>query len=183
MRYFTTAALLLTLVAGITGAWITGWYPVALVRSSPALGEKSHIMWARAVEKVARATITYYHAIGAIPGTPSEQKTIATETRAQALTILIEQTLVADAVRRHATNEDIAARIDTRISSRASQQELYTAISLVYGLDASGFYTLIARPEAEKELLKETLNLDDAGFSAWLAAEKKAAMIILFIAR
>lgn len=181
MKGIAIVLIALILACALMLIIITGAYPFAFMRASAGLGGTTHIIWARAANRVASATLTYYQttlktATTTIAITPALQ----TEARQKAVDALIEQALITDAIRQMHAEADAEALLQKKFAAYAARPEFTAAVSLAYGLDNAEFITLIARPETEKELLKQKKGWDDAALAAWLVAEKQQAQIARF---
>ena len=181
MRNAATAFAFLILAGLITLVFAMKWYPAILVRTPDALGGRAHIIWEFQINRVADSAITYYknaleNASSSLQVTTGVKKD-AYEKSAQTL---IENILVGDAVRAEGWEKETDALVAQKIGEYNNQPNFGVALSLVYGLDNSGFTELIAKPEAERDILKTKKGWDDAALAAWLAKEKKASRIVRF---
>lgn len=157
------------------------WYPAILVRTSDVNGGRAHIIWEFQINRVADSAITYYK--NALENTSSSLAVTASvknDAYEKSTNNIIENILVHDAVRKEGLEADVEALTTKKITEYQNQPNFGVALSLVYGLDNSGFLELIARPEAERDILKEKNMWDDAALATWLEEEKKASRIVRF---
>lgn len=160
---------------------ITGAYPFVFMRASADLKGTTHIIWARAANRVAEATLTYYQTtLGTATTTIMITPALKKEARQKATDTLIEQALIADALEQINARADVELLLQKKFAAYAARPEFTAAISLAYGLDNAEFIALIARPETEKETLKQKKGWDDAALAAWLIEEKQKAQIAQF---
>lgn len=181
MRNAATAFAFLIFVGIITVVFAMQWYPAILVRTPDASGGSAHIIWEYQINQVADSAITYYknaleNASSSLQITASVKK----DAYEKSAGTLIENILVREAVRTGGLMKEADALITQKIAEYNNQPNFGVALSLVYGLDNSGFTELIARPEAERETLKTKKGWDDAALAAWLEEEKKASRIVRF---
>lgn len=173
------------LTAAFTAAAIlysVGLYPAAFIIASPDIGGSPHIIWARAVNRIAQITLLYYKttlstATSTLAITPAMQ----TETQHKSIEMLIEQTLIADAIKNIQADDDVETLLQKNIQAFAARAELNSAIMTLYGINGEDFIALVMRPEAEREILKQKNNEDDAAFTRWLTEEKEKAQIVRFL--
>lgn len=181
MKYYSAALLILSFTFGIILCAALGFYPVALIAPTKDSGGRPHIIWARSVRRVAHTTLIYYkHALGTASSTLAITRAINNEVYEKSRTALIDQTFIADAARHAATETEIRAFMEEKLTRSNAHPNFETAVSLLYGLDGAGFIELIARPEAEKELLKKKRGWDDVAFNAWLTQTKQKSQIVIF---
>lgn len=175
--------LLIMLVVACTIAIIiiTGAYPFAFMRVSANLGGTAHMLWARTANRIAETALTYYQTtLSTATTTLTITPAIKKEARQKAINALIEQVIIADAIRHMGGDADVETLLQNKFAAYAAHSNFTAAISLAYGLNNIQFIQFIARPETEKEFLKEKKGLDDAALAAWLAAEKQQTRIVQF---
>jgi hypothetical protein len=181
MRNAGTAFAFLIVAGFITTVIAMQWYPAILVRTSDTSGGRAHILWEFQITRVADSALTYYKK--ALENTSSTLQ-ITTSVRSDAYeksaSTLIENILVHDAVFAGGLEAATEALIAKKVDEYAAQPDFSIAVSLVYGLDNSGFIELIAQPEAEREILKEQNKWDDAALAVWITEEIKASRIVRF---
>ena len=181
MRNAGTAFAFLIFAGFVTTVIAMHWYPAALVRSSDVNGGRAHIVWEFQINRVADSAITYYkNALENASSSLTITASIKKDAYEKSANTIIENILVHDAIRARGLEVETETLIGKKVAEYNNQPNFSVAVSLVYGLDDSGFIDLIARPEAEREILKEKNNWDDAGLAEWLTAEKKAGLIVRF---
>ena len=181
MKYYSAALIFLTVTFSIFLCALVGFYPAALVAPARNSGLKPHIIWARSVRRVSQTTLIYYErAFGNASSTFAITPLTINEVKSKSVEALINQTFIADAARRAATDAEIQIFIEEKLARSNTAPHFKTAVSLLYGLDSAGFIELIARPEAEKEMLQKKKGWDDAALEHWLAEEKRRAKIVKF---
>ena len=181
MRNAGTAFAFLLLVGAVTLVIAMQWYPAILVRATDINGGRAHIIWEFQINRVADSALTYYkQALENASSTLQLTKDVRSDAYKKSADSLIENILVHDAVRMKGLEAETETLITKKVDEYAAQPNFSVAISLVYGLDNSGFLELIARPEAERDILKEKNKWDDAALAAWLKEEKKASRIVRF---
>lgn len=182
MKYYSAALLLLSFTFGIFLCAIVGFYPVTLIAPTKDSGGRPHIIWARSVRRAAQTTLIYYaYALRTASSTLTITSAIKNEVYNKSIEALIDQTFIADAARHAATEAEIQAFIEEKLTRSSTEPNFETAVSLLYGLNGAWFIELIARPEAEKEMVKKKKGWDDAALEKWLAEEKRRAQIVKFI--
>lgn len=199
MRNAGTAFALLICGGFITTIVVMQWYPAAIMKASPQNGGQAHIVWEFQIQKVANSALMYYK--NALKNDPLRQSSpprlgeAGSEARTSTLIVtaemeqdayqksretILENLIVNDAIQQQGLMSVAEARIAKKIAEYTVQPDFSIAVSLVYGLDNSGFVELMARPEAEQELLKEKNKWDDAALAVWIAEEKKQSRIVRF---
>lgn len=181
MRNAATAFAFLITAGAITLVFAMQWYPAILVRTSNALGGKAHVIWEFQINRVADSAITYYknaleNASSSLQVTASVKK----DAYEKSADMLVENILVHDAIRAGGWEKETNALVTEKMTEYENQPNFGVALSLVYGLDNSGFTELIARPEAEREIFKTKKRWDDAALAAWIEEEKKTSRIVRF---
>ena len=181
MRNAGTAFTFLIIAGFVTTVIAMQWYPAILVRASEKNGGRAHILWEFQIQRVADSALTYYknalaNASSSLPITESVQK----DAYAKSADTLIENAIVADAIKTKGLDADAATLVTKKVAEYSAQPNFSVAVSLVYGLTDSSFLELIAKPEAERELLKAKNNWDDTALAAWIAEEKKQSRIVRF---
>lgn len=177
------AVLLIALIAAcaIMLIIITGAYPLVFMRASANIGRATDIIWAREANRVAEATLTYYQTtLGTATTTIAITPALKTEARQKAVDALIEQALIANILEQMHARADAETLLQKKFAAYAARPEFAAAVSLAYGLNNAEFIALIARPETEKETLKQKKRWDDAALAAWLAEEKQKTQIARF---
>ena len=181
MNHLGKALVFIAACAGLAAAIVTGRYPAAFVRAPQDIGGSAHVIWASDVRRMADAALTYYgNAQATSSPALADRPEADAEARKKSADGLIRNALVADRVATDGAERDVRALIAETMKKYSEKPEFSTAISLVYGLDASGFMDLIVRPEAEREVLKKKNGWDDAALSAWIEKEFAAASIARF---
>ena len=181
MRNAGTAFALLMLVGLITTVAAMQWYPAVFVRASSENGGRAHVIWEFQIRRVADSALTYYkNALENTSSTLALTKSVRDDAYEKSAETILENIIVHDAVRARGLEAETNTMIAKKIAEYSAQPNFSVALSLVYGLDNSGFIELIARPEAEREILKEKNAWDDAALVAWLEKEKKASRIVRF---
>lgn len=191
MRNAGTAFTLLIFLGFATTVIAMDWYPAAVIKMREKNGGHAHIVWEFQIRRVADSALIYYK--NALKTGPLRQSASEASTSTLAVTAdmqqdayqesretLLENLIVDDAVRERGLATEAETRITEKIKGYAAQPDFSVAVSLVYGLDNSGFVELMARPEAERELLKEKNKWDDDALAAWIAEEKKQSRIVRF---
>lgn len=181
MRNAGTAFAVLIALGAVTLVFAMQWYPAILVRVPDALGGNAHVIWEFQITRVADSAITYYkNALENASSSLQVTAGIKKDAYEKSANTLIENILVRDAVRTAGLEKETDALVAEKIAEYNNQPNFGVALSLVYGLDNSGFTELIARPEAERETLKTKKGWDDAALAAWIEEEKKASRIVRF---
>ncbi len=181
MRNAGTAFAILACIGLMALIFVMQWYPAILVRVSDANGGGAHIIWEFQINRVADSAITYYkNALENASSSLTVTADIKRDAYEKSADSLLENILVHDAVRTRGLEAETDALVAKKLAEYQNQPNFGVALSLVYGLDNSGFLELIARPEAEREILKEKNAWDDAALATWLTAEKKASRIVRF---
>jgi|GEM_PF-2237909 len=157
------------------------WYPAALIRTPQASGGRAHIIWTYYVSRVTNSTLTYYkNALVSSSSTLAITPSITHDAREKSTDSIIENILIHNKIRAEGLETETEALITKKIAAYENQPNFTIAIALIYGLDSSEFVELVARPEAEREILALKNNWDDAALTAWVATEKKASRIVRF---
>ncbi len=165
----------------VTACAMLGWYPAAFVATPEDIGGDSHIVWASGVDRMAASAIRYYgQAAGQTTSTVKLAPEIAREAHAKSLDALIDTIIVRDAIAHDDGTAEADALLEEKMATYSQNPEFSVAMSVVYGLDAAGFVEFIARPETEREFLKNGEKWDDAAFAAWLASERAGSKIVRF---
>lgn len=181
MRNAGTAFAFLMFAGFAAVVFAMQWYPVILVRSSDANGGRAHIVWEFQINRVANSALTYYkNALQNASSSLQVTASVRDDAYKKSADTFIENILVHDAVRAKGLEAKTETLIAKKVEEYAAQPNFSVAVSLVYGLDKSGFTDLIARPEAERDILKEKNKWDDAALAAWIVAETKASRIVRF---
>jgi len=181
MRNAATAFAFLIVLGAVTLIFAMQWYPAILVRTPDASGGSAHIIWEYQINQVADSAITYYkNALENASSSLQVTASIKKDAYEKSANTLIENILVQSAVRLAELTKETDALVAEKIAEYNNQPNFGVALSLVYGLDNSGFTELIARPEAEREILKTKKGWDDAALAAWIEEEKKASRIVRF---
>jgi hypothetical protein len=181
MRNAGTAFAILMFAGLVTTVIAMQWYPAILVRSSDASGGRAHIIWQFQINRVADSALTYYKkALENASSTLQITTSVRSDAYEKSANTLIENILVHDAVRAGGLEAAVEVLIAKKVDEYAAEPDFSVAVSLVYGLDNSGFIELIARPEAEREILKEKNAWDDTALAAWLEEETKVSRIVRF---
>jgi len=181
MRNAATAFAFLIVLGAVTLIFAMQWYPAILVRTPDASGGSAHIIWEYQINRVADSAITYYK--NALENASSSLQVTAgvkKDAYEKSANTLIENILIQGAVDAGGWEQETDALVTQKIAEYNNQPNFGVALSLVYGLDNSGFTELIARPEAEREILKTKKGWDDAALAAWIEEEKKASRIVRF---
>ncbi len=181
MRNAGTAFAILIFAGLVTTMVAMQWYPAILMRTPDASGGRAHIIWEFQINRVADSALTYYkNALENTSSTLQVTGSVRKDAYEKSAANLIENILVHNAVRAEGLEDAIEALIAKKVDEYAAQPDFSVAVSLIYGLDNSGFWELIARPEAERDILKEKNKWDDAALAAWIEEEKKASRIVRF---
>ncbi len=181
MRNAGTAFALLMFAGFVTTVIAMQRYPAILVRSADENGGRAHVIWEFQIRRVADSALTYYkNALENASSTLAVTADVKKDAYEKSADTLIGNILVHDAVRAKGLEAATEALVAKKTAEYAAQPNFSVAVSLVYGLDDSGFVDLVVRPEAEREILKGKSGWDDAALAAWIAAEKKAGRIVRF---
>lgn len=181
MRNAGTVFGLLIFFGFMTTIIVMNWYPAAVIKMGEKNGGRAHIVWEFQIRKVADSALMYYknalkNGTSTLAVTADMQENAYQKSRET----LLENLIVDDAMQERGLTAEAEALITKKITEYAAQPDFSVAVSLVYGLDNSGFVELIARPEAERELLQEKNKWDDTALAAWIAKEKKQSRIVRF---
>ena len=181
MRNAGTAFTILIFLGFVTTVVVMNWYPAAIIKMGKENGGRAHIIWKFQIQKVADSALMYYKN-ALINGTSTLMVTAVLQEDAyqKSRETLLENLIVHDAVEERGLTAEAEKLITEKIKGYAAQPDFSVAVSLVYGLDNSGFVELMARPEAERELIKEKRKWDDAALAAWIAEEKNRSRIVRF---
>ncbi len=175
-------ALFLILGAGaIATAALTETYPAAFIAVPRDIGGASHVIWMSDASRIARSAITYYGSMNASSSVRINDRTVTKEARTDSIDALIKNVLISDLVATQGNDADVDALIAETMKKNAESPGLSTAIGIVYGLDTSGFMSLVIRPAAEREVAMKTNKWNDAGLAVWLAKATAASSIARFV--
>ena len=181
MRNAGTAFTLLIIFGFITTVIAMNWYPAAVIKMREKNGGHAHIVWKFQIRRVADSALMYYkNALKNGTSTLTVSAALQEDAYQKSRETLLENLVVNDAIQKQGFTTEAEALITAKIKEYAAQPDFSVAVSLVYGLDNSGFVELMARPEAERELLQEKNKWDDAALAAWIAEEKKQSRIVRF---
>lgn len=181
MRNAGTAFTLLIVFGFITTVIAMNWYPAAVIKMEKQNGGQAHIVWEFQIRRIANSALMYYkNALRNGTSTLTVTTDMQEDAYQKSRETLLENLIVGDAVQERGLTAEAETLITAKIKGYAAQPDFSVAVSLVYGLDNSGFVELMARPEAEREILKEKNKWDDAALVAWITEEKKQSRIVRF---
>lgn len=181
MRNAGTTFTLLICLGFITTVIAMNWYPAAIIKTSDKNIGQAHVVWEFQIRKVADSALLYYkNALKNGTSTLAVTADMEQDAYRKSRETILENLIINDAIQERGLASEVESIITKKITAYAAQPDFSVAVSLVYGLDNSGFVELIARPEAERELLKEKNQWDDTALAAWIAEEKKQSRIVRF---
>ena len=181
MRNSATAFAFLICAGFVTTVIAMQWYPAALMRASSRESGRAHIIWEFQIRRVMNSALTYYkNALKNASSTLQFTEEMRNDAYAKSRETLIENTIVHDAIVTRGLETEADTLVTKKIAEYSAEPDFNMAVSLVYGLDNSGFVKLIARPEAEREILKEKNAWDDTALAEWISKEKNTSRIVKF---
>lgn len=157
--------------------YFTGFYPVALVGSSPIM----YSTWRKSAEAARRFTIAEVASRNqTIDLSKLENTELVQEIGKGSLTFLIEDSILRQ------SGEKLIVEFE-RLSLNKMQEaigvggDLKTAAKTVYNLSFEDFKTLVLLPQARRDAAKELLQESQRDFDEWFAGEKKKIKVRLFL--
>lgn len=177
MKKFYTAFIVLVLLAmGLTYVFRIGWYPLILVNSQ--------LVWGRAFDKEYQSAIKYYNQVidtYNIPGFDDKNRSaeFKEDLKKAALEKIIEKIIISDELRK-LSGEKTNLLVFEKIDKYLTNPRLQTAAGTLFNLSFQDFKDIILTPQAEREILKENLEIEGRDLENWLVNQKKQANVYLF---
>lgn len=182
MRYQGLAFTIILIFAVLSGALFMEKYPAAFVTMPESLGSEAEIVWKSDATRMARSTIVYYRqALGGATTTITLPAEAEREALSKSIDTLIRNGLMAQAIDTGGFRAETDTLLAKRMAEYAGQPEFSAAMAMLYGLDTKSFLEFVARPETEREVLKEKKGFDDATLAKWLDELEAESRIVRFV--
>ncbi|MEK9154692.1 MAG: SurA N-terminal domain-containing protein [Patescibacteria group bacterium] len=92
---------------------------------------------------------------------------------------LIEDELIAKALRKELKPEEIKMKVRQKIEEVLADKDLQKAAEKLYGFSLDDFILRVLEPQARRELLEGRLILKNVDFNEWFKTEKASVKIII----
>lgn len=170
---YAAVLLALAIVAGI----IFGYYPSAFVDTIP--------VWAKDLRRRERSAIGAYEVLNrGNAASSTDDRTAQGKKKAREVVLAqsIEQALVRNELERRLTKTVLNETLRDMLA-RVNPADLEEIAGVLYGGDIASLARDVVFPQAEQDILRGRLLLEDVDFADWLVRARRDARVTIFSRR
>lgn len=171
------ATVALLALGALALVFVLGYYPQVFVDWTP--------IWARDIRRRESATFTAYESFLQAQGVTTTDAMVAEgKSRARAVVVnqLIEETLIKRELQKR-LSKDVVSETIAGMLRRVDVETVMKNTGAIFGNDPEMLQNDVLIPQAERDILRSHLLLEDTDLDNWLVDAKKKARVILLMRR